>query len=86
MGVDKKHLYNCVESHLLSHDLGMPTMASLSELIWETLLVVLSSATAENWTEYIPSEEAQMVKVWKVKPKHCSKYLAKYLFQNYKTV
>ena len=48
MGVDKKHLYNCVESHLLSHDLGMPTMASLSELIWETLLVVLSSATAEN--------------------------------------
>ena len=33
---------------LLSHDLGMPTMASLSELIWETLLVVLSSATAEN--------------------------------------
>ena len=45
MGGDNKDLYNyCVGSHLLSHDLGMPTMASLSELIWETLLIVLFTA------------------------------------------
>ena len=37
MGGDNKHLYSFVRSHILSCDPGV-TMASFSELIWETLL------------------------------------------------
>ena len=37
MGGDNKHLYSFVRSHILSSDPGV-TMASFSELIWETLL------------------------------------------------
>ena len=48
MGGDNKHLYSFVESHM-SRDLGVSlAIASLSELIWEHLLVVISSANASQ--------------------------------------